>query len=142
MTDVPMRDIDHEIWQKELDDFVPARFIDAHVHLGNTQFDMATTAEGRARSRDREERGFGKVTMEFWQEDFYWIALKGAANTQREEISSHELEHCDLMLLKEGHCLKDHALAVCHLSEISSHRLSATSLNTLVQLVANGLGRL
>ena len=44
------------------------------------------------------------------------------------------------MLLKEGHCLKDHALAVCHLSRISEHHLSATSLNTLVQLVANGLG--
>jgi LysR family hydrogen peroxide-inducible transcriptional activator len=44
------------------------------------------------------------------------------------------------MLLKEGHCLKDHALAVCQLSEISPHHLSATSLNTLVQLVANGLG--
>ena len=44
------------------------------------------------------------------------------------------------MLLKEGHCLKDHALAVCHLSDMSANHLSATSLNTLVQLVANGLG--
>jgi len=68
MTDVPMRDIDHEIWQKELDDFVPARFIDAHIHLGNTKFDTATTEEGRARSRGREERGFGEVTMQFWQD--------------------------------------------------------------------------
>ena len=45
-----------------------------------------------------------------------------------------------LMLLKEGHCLKDHALAVCHLSQQPNQSLSATSLATLVQLVAGKLG--
>ena len=44
------------------------------------------------------------------------------------------------MLLKEGHCLKDHALAACHFSDIAEQNLSATNLNTLVQLVANGMG--
>ncbi|MEJ2622076.1 MAG: LysR family transcriptional regulator [Candidatus Thiodiazotropha sp.] len=56
------------------------------------------------------------------------------------ELDAAILDPQQLMLLKEGHCLKDHALAVCHLSEIAAHHLSATSLNTLVQLVANGLG--
>jgi LysR family hydrogen peroxide-inducible transcriptional activator len=56
------------------------------------------------------------------------------------QLDNDELDPQQLMLLKEGHCLKDHALAVCHLKEIAAHHLSATSLNTLVQLVANGLG--
>jgi hypothetical protein len=68
MSGVPMRDIDHHIWHKELDDFVPAQVIDAHVHLMSTVFDTGVTNEQRARSREREVRGFGRISMEFWQE--------------------------------------------------------------------------
>ncbi len=46
-----------------------------------------------------------------------------------------------LLLLDEGHCLREHALAACRL-EPSRHRddFRATSLPTLVQMVANNLG--
>ncbi|WP_051341068.1 hydrogen peroxide-inducible genes activator [Azospirillum halopraeferens] len=47
----------------------------------------------------------------------------------------------DLLLLEDGHCLRDHALAACDLE--AGRRNSAfqgTSLHTLVQMVANGLG--
>ena len=55
-----------------------------------------------------------------------------------------ELEHLPedrLLLLDEGHCLREHALAACHL-EPARHRddFRATSLPTLVQMVANRLG--
>lgn len=52
----------------------------------------------------------------------------------------------DLLLLEEGHCLREHALAACHLSMAPGkaggwqERLLATSLTTLVQMVAGGLG--
>lgn len=52
----------------------------------------------------------------------------------------------DLLLLEEGHCLREHALAACHLSMApgrpggGQERLLATSLSTLVQMVACGLG--
>lgn len=52
----------------------------------------------------------------------------------------------DLLLLEEGHCLREHALAACHLSIPPSkpggaqERMLATSLTTLVQMVACGLG--
>ncbi len=82
----------------------------------------------------------GLLTFKFWAEDFYWITQADDDLANRPELDNDELDPHRLMLLKEGHCLKDHALAVCHLSEISAHHLSATSLNTLVQLVANGLG--
>lgn len=82
----------------------------------------------------------GLLTFKFWAEDFFWVTHADDALADRSQLSNEELDPHRLMLLKEGHCLKDHALAVCHLSKISEHHLSATSLNTLVQLVANGLG--
>lgn len=82
----------------------------------------------------------GLLTFKFWAEEFFWVTHADDALADRPQLSNEELDPHRLMLLKEGHCLKDHALAVCHLSKISEHHLSATSLNTLVQLVANGLG--
>ncbi|KQW70605.1 hypothetical protein ASE17_17145 [Phenylobacterium sp. Root77] len=43
-----------------------------------------------------------------------------------------------LLLLEEGHCLRDHALGVCEISDLST--FGATSLTTLLQLVAHGQG--
>ena len=82
----------------------------------------------------------GLLSIKFWAEDFYWITHVDDDLALKPQLENDELDPKRLMLLKEGHCLKDHALAVCHLSEISAHQLSATSLNTLVQLVANGQG--
>jgi len=65
---VPMREIDHEIWQRELDGFVPQKIHDAHVHLFRTEFDAAANAEDSAMSRGVAERGFADTTMAFWQE--------------------------------------------------------------------------
>lgn len=46
-----------------------------------------------------------------------------------------------LLLLEDGHCLKDHALAACNRPELrASARMMGTSLYTLVQMVDNGLG--
>ena len=59
----------------------------------------------------------GLLSMEFWQEDFYWVALKEEEHAQQKEITNNELNHCNLMLLKEGHCLKDHILEACKLTE-------------------------
>jgi len=83
----------------------------------------------------------GLLALEFWQEDFYWVALKGEKHTNQKEITSNELTHSKLMLLKEGHCLKDHILAACKLPEqTANHGFGATSLNTLVQMVLGKMG--
>lgn len=83
----------------------------------------------------------GLLAMEFWQEDFYWLALKGQDHTNQMEITSSELEHSNLMLLKDGHCLKDHILDACRLPEqTANHGFGATSLTTLVQMVLGNLG--
>lgn len=82
----------------------------------------------------------GLLTFSFWQEDFFWITQVDDDLAKKPELANDELDPQRLMLLKEGHCLKDHALAACQLSDAAAHHLSATSLNTLVQLVANGMG--
>jgi LysR family hydrogen peroxide-inducible transcriptional activator len=47
----------------------------------------------------------------------------------------------ELILLEEGHCLRDHALAACQTYNLKTDQtLQASSLLTLVHMVANGLG--
>jgi LysR family hydrogen peroxide-inducible transcriptional activator len=46
-----------------------------------------------------------------------------------------------LLLLEDGHCLKEHALAACNRAELRTEAtITGTSLHTLVQMVDNGLG--
>jgi LysR family transcriptional regulator, hydrogen peroxide-inducible genes activator len=62
------------------------------------------------------------------------LAKEGAVKPQR-------LWNADLLLLKDGHCLRDHALSACHLADRRrTEGFEATSLPTLVQMVDNGLG--
>jgi len=56
-------------------------------------------------------------------------------------VNSADLANEKLLLLEEGHCLRDQALSVCHLEAASDNtEYQATSLHTLVQMVANNLG--
>lgn len=83
----------------------------------------------------------GLLSFEFYQEDFYWLTRKDKTLSKIKEISSAEIDQSKLMLLKDGHCLKDHALAACKLSNNEqSETLGATSLNTLIQMVAGRMG--
>ncbi len=46
-----------------------------------------------------------------------------------------------VLLLEDGHCLRDHALTACRIRSMNKvNRFSATSLNTLVQMVESDLG--
>ncbi len=83
----------------------------------------------------------GLLSFEFWQEDFYWITHHDDQLAQQTEITSDELKHTNLMLLKDGHCLKEHALAACKLPPGDTDTsLASTSLNMLVQMVAGHMG--
>lgn len=77
----------------------------------------------------------GLLTFEFWEEDFYWITHQDELPHKKTEITAKDLGNANLMLLKDGHCLKDHALSACGFQGTNSHSLSATSLSTLIQLV-------
>ena len=82
----------------------------------------------------------GLLTLKFWEEDFYWVTLKGNKHSRQQEITSDELKNCNLLLLKEGHCLKDHVLSACKRTEQTERQsFSETSLNTLIQMVLGSL---
>lgn len=57
------------------------------------------------------------------------------------EVSPAAIDETRLLLLEDGHCLKDHALAACNRPELRAEAaMLGTSLHTLVQMVGNGLG--
>jgi LysR family hydrogen peroxide-inducible transcriptional activator len=56
-------------------------------------------------------------------------------------ISPEAIDERRLLLLEDGHCLKDHVLAACNRPELRAEAaMLGTSLHTLVQMVDNGLG--
>ncbi|MEM9963994.1 MAG: LysR substrate-binding domain-containing protein [Asticcacaulis sp.] len=66
---------------------------------------------------------------------------------RQSEITPDALKAEELILLEDGHCLRDHALAACQWNAPgtienthASGGFAATSLNTLVQMIGSGLG--
>jgi LysR family hydrogen peroxide-inducible transcriptional activator len=56
-------------------------------------------------------------------------------------VLASEIDENRLLLLEDGHCLKDHALSACNRPDLRAHaEMMGTSLHTLVQMVDNGLG--
>lgn len=60
---------------------------------------------------------------------------------ERESVDPADLEGEDMLMLEDGHCLREHALDACTGHPLKANEaVQATSLGTLVQMVANGLG--
>ncbi|MFA7431512.1 MAG: hydrogen peroxide-inducible genes activator [Rhodospirillaceae bacterium] len=80
--------------------------------------------------------------MPLWQEDIVVVLPTGhplAQGTGR--LSNEDLSRTELLLLEDGHCLRGHALQACRLGGPEENEaFQATSLSTLVQMVASGLG--
>jgi len=56
-------------------------------------------------------------------------------------IAAADIDETRLLLLEDGHCLKDHALSACNRPELRAEAtMLGTSLHTIVQMVDNGLG--
>lgn len=69
------------------------------------------------------------------------LAFPGDEAPPEGAIAPETIEEGRLLLLEDGHCLKDHALAACNRPELrASATMMGTSLHTLVQMVENGLG--
>ena len=83
----------------------------------------------------------GLHAFEFWQENFFLITHSEDRYATLDHVGSAEISQSHLLLLREGHCLKEHALDACNLkAESANQSLSGSTLNTLVQLVAAGMG--
>jgi LysR family hydrogen peroxide-inducible transcriptional activator len=84
----------------------------------------------------------GEVESETIELDALFVAFpKDDPRDPPAEIDPAMIDENRLMLLEDGHCLKDHALAACNRPELrASATMIGTSLHTLVQMVDNGLG--
>ncbi|TIX51971.1 hydrogen peroxide-inducible genes activator [Alteraurantiacibacter aquimixticola] len=84
----------------------------------------------------------GEVESETIGEDKLYVAFpKDDPRDPPAEIPPGMIDEGRLMLLEDGHCLKEHALAACNRPEMrASATMIGTSLHTLVQMVDNGLG--
>jgi LysR family transcriptional regulator, hydrogen peroxide-inducible genes activator len=82
----------------------------------------------------------GLLTFPFWREDLLWVVHAEDERAGLEKVTVDDLAVAGLMLLKDGHCLTEHALSACKLENSSAHSFSATSLSTLIQLVVGKMG--
>jgi LysR family hydrogen peroxide-inducible transcriptional activator len=84
----------------------------------------------------------GEVETELLFKDELLVAFpKDDPRDPPASITASMIDENRLLLLEDGHCLKEHALAACNRPEMrASATMIGTSLHTLVQMVDNGLG--
>lgn len=82
----------------------------------------------------------GLKVAEIAKENLFVVYNKNDKNAENAN-SLDDLDLSRLMLLEEGHCLRDHTLSACPVGERKNdHRLKASSLPTLVEMVSSNLG--
>jgi LysR family hydrogen peroxide-inducible transcriptional activator len=87
----------------------------------------------------------GSETLEVARDDFVLALPPDHALARLERVPVAALAAEQLLLLEDGHCLRDQALAACGFARGDdfvdpTEGFAATSLHTLVQMVAGGLG--
>ncbi len=76
-----------------------------------------------------------------FEEPFLLAVPQGHPLGRKRSLRLADLAHQNLLLLEDGHCLRDQALEVCHLAGAGEKRgFRATSLETLRQMVAAEVG--
>src|SRR5438067_6293550 len=74
-------------------------------------------------------------------DDRLFVAFPQGEAPRGEAVDVDAIDEKRMLLLEDGHCLKDHALSACNRPELRAHAaMMGTSLHTLVQMVDNGLG--
>ena len=81
------------------------------------------------------------LVRELFKDEFWFVAREDDPHAQEKAVAVKSLDPGQVLLLEEGHCLRDHAIAACggRLANPDS-RIEATSLSTLIQMVEGGLG--
>lgn len=82
----------------------------------------------------------GDIESETLFEDRLFVAYPGN-EVPPKAATPDTIDEKRLLLLEDGHCLKDHVLSACNRPELRANAaMLGTSLHTLVQMVDNGLG--
>lgn len=74
-------------------------------------------------------------------DDRLFVAFPAGEAPDEGAVAPEAIDEARLLMLEDGHCLKDHALSACNRPELrAGAAMLGTSLHTLVQMVDNGLG--
>ncbi len=85
--------------------------------------------------------GCGEVDSLPLFDDPLFVAFPSGEAPGGPVVEAGAIDEKRLLLLEDGHCLKDHALSACNRPDLRAHAaMMGTSLHTLVQMVDNGLG--
>ncbi|MEM9421019.1 MAG: hydrogen peroxide-inducible genes activator [Pseudomonadota bacterium] len=83
----------------------------------------------------------GLDTLIFGEDTFLFACGDDHPLANEKSVKSSQLKNEKLLLLEDGHCLRDHALSACQLqTRDTADAFGATSLFTLAQMVRAGLG--
>jgi len=83
----------------------------------------------------------GLDAMELYREEFVMALPASHELNKRSSVKLNDLSGEELLLLEDGHCLRDQALEICSRIEVHENQdYRATSLETLRQMVASGWG--
>lgn len=115
--------------------------LDLHVRETLTARLIEDLSEGRIDAAivalPISEPAFEEVAI--FEEDF--VLVRPDVDAGRPVPDPNDLARMQLLLLEEGHCFRDQALAFCAMrSPLSREGLDGSSLSTLVQLVGAGIG--
>src|SRR5215217_3716384 len=84
----------------------------------------------------------GEVDIAYLFDDPLFVAFPAGEAPAAGAVEPSAIDETRLLLLEDGHCLKDHALSACNRPELRAEAtMMGTSLHTLVQMVDNGLGQ-
>lgn len=85
------------------------------------------------------EEGLSYISL--FKDAFYLAVPKADPLARKKRVSLQDIMDQKLLLLEEGHCLRDQALSVCHMAGTAEDEaFRATSLETLRQMVKAGTG--
>lgn len=83
----------------------------------------------------------GWKTLSLFKETFLLAVSNNHVLANRKKIKQTQLANQTLLLLEDGHCLRDQALSICYMVKANeSQHFRATSLETLRHMVASGVG--
>jgi LysR family hydrogen peroxide-inducible transcriptional activator len=83
----------------------------------------------------------GEVDKAILFDDRLFVAFPRGEAPPDATVDPAAIDENRLLLLEDGHCLKDHALSACNRPELRAEAaIMGTSLHTLIQMVDNGLG--
>jgi LysR family hydrogen peroxide-inducible transcriptional activator len=88
------------------------------------------------------EADLGDVsTLPLFRDPFVFAAAVGHAFASKKAVRPSDLEGQRVLLLEDGHCLKDQAWSICEAQGVRDYvDFRATSLGTLAQMVSSGAG--